>query len=310
MLRLFFLTLLISLSLETNAQSKIRLIGFDFGGEYSLPNKNKEFGKENIKGIVPEGYEFCSDKASPSALVFGQLAAATRAWRYQSYKKYYRQVNINALFQIKTKDGNYNPNHFLNIGIGQQFRQFLSGSFVNRVGNTTVDTSGSAVYFGDTLDVINYTDNYQSSTAFINARVLTINLGYQHRFYPFDKISLSIGGGLDLGVIYKGFFLGRNNTYTQTESYASGISAGTFFNAYDSKRFSSKINGILVRPYADLTANWQVNKKVKKGRGINFFVSARVGYDGAKLRKSTFYGDTFTSIRFGISYIFDKYYNA
>jgi hypothetical protein len=164
---------------------------------------------------------------------------------------------------------------------------------------------------GDTLNIINYTHSIGTSYTHVETKQIKLILAYQYCFFPTEKATIKVGGGIDFGYIYKGFFRGDNSVYSITRSTAAGMYAGEFYNTSDNQGFSKSFSGgFSVRPYADITVSWRLSKKNKVLDNISLFTTARMGYDCIKLRNSSMYNNLFTSTTFGISYIFDKYYKS
>lgn len=315
MLRLIFLTTLIAISVTLNAQSKIRLIGFEVGYEYSRYDKvlggSDEYNESNLSGVTPASYIFYNNVGSPYTQIQNSNQAVLGNFTYGYQKNYARQNNLIGLFQIKNKEGKYNPKHIFKVGIGYQKRQLLRGQFQSYLGNTIVDTTGMVIYSGDTLPVINYTNTVGTSYSEVKTKQVKINIGYQYSFFSMDKANVKIGMGVDIGYTYHAFFVGMNSVFNITNSYAGGLYAGAFYNTSNRTGFSRSFSGSFsVRPYADLTVNWRLSKTNKSLDNINLFATARIGYDCIKLKQSKTYGDLFVSTTFGISYIFDKYYKS
>lgn len=316
MLRLFFLTLLISVSIEVTAQSKIRLIGFEAGYERvrfdNILGFNDDFQKGQLEGVVPDNFVFYNTVASPNAFKFNNARAGKIIPQYAFQKSQAKDLSIKVLFQIKNKAGLYSKNHLFNLGLSYQNRTLLGGDFTANDGVNIVDSTGSVFYYNDSVDVVSYTQAYNVSQTNAISNQIKINVGYKYRFFPEEKINITIGGGVDFGYIYEGSFRGKNFAYTTTQYIAEGgILAGEYYSIYDEEKFISRYSGgFSWRTYADVTLSLRLSKTHKLFNNINLFATARAGYDGIKLSKSAYYGNLFVSTSFGISYIFDKYYNT
>lgn len=316
MLRLYFLTALTTLALTVNAQSKIRLIGVDLGYENVRYDKifglKDDFKKSQLQAITPDSFEFYNDIGSPNSFIFFVNRAGKIVPHYSEQKSVAQQFNINCLLQIKNKKGQYNPHHVFSAGLSSQNRNLLSGDFRARSGNTTIDTSGYVVYFQDTTQIANYSTSYNVSQTRVKSKQLQLNIGYQYKFFPSDKFNVSLGPRISAGYVYKGFFSGKNFSYTSIESITfSGIQAGVFYNTYNQKNYrktySGGFNAVLS---AEVALGWRLSKTLPVLKNINVTATGRFGWDTIKMKNSSFYGNLYYYTTFGISYIFDKYYKS
>jgi hypothetical protein len=318
MLRLLFLTSLIAISITLNAQSKIRLIGFEASVENEWYRQNN-FSPSQIDAAAPPDFTYCNDIGRPYHLKIGPVNSLGNQIAFPGIvhdKGTGKKISLNAQFQLRNKSGKYNPHHIFSIGISRQKRTLLNGQFMYSERTGIIDTLYNAfAYNGDTSNVLSDTTKTWLSQTQIDVSQILFNINYQYKIYPLERACISFGAGIEAGFGYKGGFRGNNISFTRIDYFPDimgTIYAGQYYSEINVKTHYNRFAGsISVKPYINASISWRLSKKTAILKNINAFVQGRLGWDSTKLKSTAAaYNNLFVSTTFGISYIFDKYYKS
>lgn len=298
-----------------------RLLGVDA----SRGNLYYNTGREGFKPTTTSGmYKGFIDKDSPFFTFFGNNTPTGYGYGYIYFADYYynrkwenesQQTNFTTTWGFGKK-GNVNQRHVIKIGAGYATRSYSSVSYTHSDYHST-DTTGYSYVNGDTIAFIK--DSSSAKTCMLSNYVSMgqVSLAYNYRLHPEEKLSLSFGGGIDLGIgVYK--VSGDIRQESSGNSYGMSTSTTSPWHYYNTQGYNSKsstlatvdearFKAVTFRPYINVRLDYRLSKNFPVLKHINIFVDGRWGKEFSNINKKMYAkSPTYLGLSFGIAYTFHK----
>lgn len=259
-------------------------------------------------------YKSLLDKDSPFFNYFGNTKTIYSGNTFNNWNYNSRQVDFTTTWGFGKK-GDVRQRHVVKFGAGFSSRGYPTTMY-SALQYSQRDTTGYTYVGNDTVAFIKDTSSYYFATILSSVKMGHVNVAYAYRLFPLEKLSLSLGGGVDIGmgeITVKGDadFNARSTTYGQSIS-----GQGWSYNNYEDH--NSKVQEVFVieekrfkafvfRPYLSARVDYRLSKNFPLLKHINLFTEGRFGVEFANLNKKFYDGPPPTfAVRIGVSYTFFK----
>ena len=284
---------------------------------------NVYYGGNSTPSTTSGMYKGFIDKDSPFFSIFGENATTNYGYNYLSldyqdrgrWHHYANQYDFISTWGFGKK-GDVNPKHVIKIGAGFGNRSYNTVDYYKDE-FSQIDTIGYTYIGNDTVVTIKDSSVFVGASISNYARLGHVSLAYNYRLHADEKLSLSFGGGMDIGFGTLEV-LGVINRYTERRIYGRTLNGQPGWNYYDHENYINKSNLLgnidnnrfkvaSFRPYVNLRVDYRLSKKLPLLKNINVFVDGRWGKEFSTMNKKMYANTpTFISWRVGIAYNFRK----
>jgi hypothetical protein len=271
---------------------------------------NNRFQREDAVGTKGNMYEGFIEDGSPFFTYFNNSNTFYSRNDYYLWEYASRQTDFTTTWGFG-KRGDVNQKHVIKIGGGYASRYYPTAQY-SAIQYFSRDTIGFEYIGNDTVAFIKDTSSFYNSSLQNTLKMGHVNVAYAYRLFPNEKLSLSLGGGVDIGL---GTITidGDIDFFTRSISYGRSITGNSWnYNDYENNTSNSKqivqidekrFKAFMFRPYLSARIDYRISKKFPLLKHINMFTEGRFGMEFSNLNKKFYDGPPPTiSLRLGIAY--------